>query len=303
MSNWKERAEVELARQKEQVVTDTSDKEKEIRYDSFSSPADQQLYSFEKDKFAEFDQLEVIRKFEAITREVLNGSGEVSTDIIHNDEPDFFNYVLDGVRAKKVSLCYLGLSTAEIAIIIKEKFVTKTGRYSEYPNAGTNQSGEYYLGREVRRFGKHQESVGYLIAGATPTEAHPMHPLSVRYEFSYSKDNTGKDCRIKEQRLIIEDYFSETDFRKAEIFPLSSSVNINPQSIAVDMSWMKFEQMSPLIDAALLQSCVARLPYIRDWEEDTKSAQAKVKKINSRIGEFSKDYKIWEMEESARRKY
>lgn len=291
MTNWKERVEAELSRQRavemarpeqERLASET---EKQIR-----AQRERQREQELMDRLVQFDALGIPQKLTDINRDILKGLGKLSTFRRGTSS--------EGLTTAGLSLSIVIPEIVEKTVPIEERvfgtyFITLSG-----DAAGENGGPSTPV--IVKELGWHTVIVGHKIGGYSERSAIE-HNLRIGYRHGSKYAQIGVtdlliiiDPGVKLRdgwRIIRGDLRHEVtyalygDRRPNDIFPDSNEPYAKGIVLTFPVADFDNGSVSNFIDDILIQSCAARLPRVDGWIRKRAEADAKIRDIQSRVGQ------------------
>jgi hypothetical protein len=315
MTNWRERAEAELARQS--AIQEQSQEALQIingqqkLAEATESQRIDQLQS-------EIDGLNIPQKLADINRDVLKGLGKVEV------QPWSFLYYSSGPLTRTFLLEHSQFGPENVTAEERTRYEKKFGSYDKVVHASSymGESGETTTVETKRVFGWHDESVGQELTGGYDVSKRDcglviiIHPnpssnetsvlISDHFGFAGNPNiptNNGWEIRsftrnagrydpagiygkpfdYSEISTIIGLRDGIYDSRNGEA-RLVSRIGRSSSGLVVSFPHSK-DNIRLVIDALLLQSCAARLPHVDEWLRERQLADIKIKDIQSREGQ------------------
>jgi len=266
MSNWKERAEEAAARKIEENAQRDKSLQKIGEQRSAARVSEERgLTSIGEARLREFDKLGIPKKLADINRDVWRNLGKLK--------------VIRGVTpfgaGNSISLVYTRADD-----VSEDRETVTALRLGSYEESRTEGSmGEHYTVSE-RKFGLHDEGVGYRVVGMVRYIRGEV-PLSVNFFTDPKSDLIQIKIQdaatvINPPALDLREGWKVTKGNYGDVLVSFHEGNNNPKLLA------------QIIDDALLQSCVGRLPLIDQWEKERLEAERKTREIQSRVGQIVK---------------
>ncbi len=309
MSNWKERAEAELARLNTIKEAQRAEAEAIARQQKLVQEAEEQRKAAEEQqrieigraKLVQFDALGISQKLVEINKDVLRGIGKV----------EIGNAIVTPKKAQQVVTLQFPIPNPNSVGEVKEDVWERAfGRIEVWGNGWASGGGEDRQGyntsyRIGTRLGWFEKYVGKRIIGGYCSPIY-KRSLDVAYYTNLESGDTKFGIDDGYYPLIIPpDVVIDKDWEiaNASIEPEEEvPFNFRPYDvglhdkkpkygICVSFPYDKYDAgvLNTLIDPFLLKLSTAYLSNIDGWIKDKMEVDAKIREIQSRVGQIYPD--------------